>query len=104
MFSEVWSSDLNIARFRTLADGYPGELTVFTILGSDHYDFSDLPQISPLSAYLGMKGPIDGDTLFKIVNEYSVDFFNSTLRGMPFTMAYSGTGGFPEIRFAAPDR
>ena len=104
MFSERWSTARNLASYRTLADGYPGELSVLTVLGSDHYDFSDLPQLSPLSPYLGLKGPIDGDTMFEIVNAYSVDFFNATLRGMSLTMAYSGTGGYPEIRFSAPDR
>ncbi|HUF38419.1 MAG TPA: hypothetical protein VMN57_07845 [Anaerolineales bacterium] len=104
MFSETWSSDLNTARFRTLADGFPGKLSVFTITGSAHYDFSDLPQISPLSPYLGVKGPIDGDTLFAIVNAYSVDFFEMVLRGRAPELAYSGSSQYPEISFRMPGR
>ena len=102
MFSETWSSAANSGFYHTLSDGYPGELTTMTILGSAHYDFSDLPQVSPLSSYLGVKGPIDGDIMLTIVNAYSVDFFNAQLRGTSFELGYEGSSKFPEVEFKPP--
>ena len=102
LFSESWASETNLAFFNTLSDGYPGDLTALTILGASHYDFSDLPQISPLSPYLGFKGPIDGDRMVSIVNSYSVDFFNAQLRGRTAALEYEGSSRYPEVVFGLP--
>ena len=103
MFSEAWSTAANVGSYVTLADGYPGELTVMTVLGSDHFDFTDLPLTSPLSPYLGVKGPIAGDRMLSLVNAFTVDFFDAMLRGASFELPYEASDLYPEIRFAPPE-
>jgi hypothetical protein len=51
------------------------------IEGTAHYDFSDLPLLSPLAPQLGLKGPIAGKRVTTIVNDYLLSFFDSTLKG-----------------------
>ncbi len=51
------------------------------IEGTAHYDFSDLPLLSPLAPVLGLKGPINGKRVTTIVDDYLLSFFDMTLKG-----------------------
>ncbi|MCZ7671094.1 MAG: hypothetical protein M5U34_30100 [Chloroflexi bacterium] len=58
-----------------LAMGNAAASIVFTIAGSGHYDYSDLPLLSPLLTRLvGAKGPINGRLVARIINEYTLAF------------------------------
>ena len=55
---------------------------VVLIEGADHYDFADLPLLSPLAFQLGLKGPINGKRVTTIVNDYLLSFFDATLKNV----------------------
>jgi predicted dienelactone hydrolase len=49
------------------------------ILGTSHYDFADMPVISPLAHFAGFKGPLPTRVVMEIINRYSTAFFQRTL-------------------------
>lgn len=86
MFSQRWASDVesrNNQLFRSFVASVPQSLGVISIDGTAHYDFSDLPLLSPLAPRLGLKGPINGARVSGIINDYLLSFFNTTLRAIP---------------------
>jgi predicted dienelactone hydrolase len=89
MFSQRWADDLDSRNNELFNRFYPHvqhALGVVSIEGTNHYDFSDLPQLSPLAPQLGLKGPINSKRVITIVNDYLVSFFNATLNGEPSTL------------------
>jgi predicted dienelactone hydrolase len=81
LFSESWTSTGNRETFSTFthlanADSWTGSIT-----GTAHYDFTDLPLLTPLAAMIGLKGPIAGPQVVEIVNAYTLAFFDYTLLG-----------------------
>jgi hypothetical protein len=74
-------------------------VTVATIKGTSHYDFSDLPALSPLAPQLGLKGPLNGQRVLQIVNDYSLAFFDWALKGKPTTLLKGPSTSFPELEF-----
>lgn len=84
MFSQRWTDDTDSYNNKLFNSFYPQLKEPFgavTIDGTAHYDFSDLPLLSPLAPYLGLKGPINGKHVTAIVNDYLVSFFDVTLKG-----------------------
>ena len=83
MFSQRWADDLD-SRNNELFYGFipqvKDSLGVISIQGTAHYDFTDLPLLSPLASQLGLKGPIDGKRVTAIVNDYLLSFFDATLK------------------------
>lgn len=61
----------------------PDAFGVVYIEGTSHYDFSDLPLLSPLAPQLGLKGPINGKRVTVILEDYLLSFFDATLKGKP---------------------
>ncbi len=51
------------------------------IAGTRHYDFTDLPMLSPLAPALGLKGPIPGERVVSLLNRLTLAFFDATLKG-----------------------
>lgn len=102
IFSEVWTSDENLNRFTPFAqNSYPSPL-VISILGSAHYDFSDLPLLSPLAYRIGLKGPINGERMVSIVNDYLLAYFNQSLRGELSYLLTGPSADYPEAIFQYP--
>jgi predicted dienelactone hydrolase len=98
LFSEQWPTAKNQALFERLRQGSnPADRTI-TILGADHYDFSDLPALSPLAPQLGLKGPIPGMRVQQIINAYSLAFFGQALKDEPAMLMASPSPAFPEVR------
>jgi hypothetical protein len=86
MFSQRWTDDTesrNNMLFHNFIFNVPERLGVISIDGTAHYDFSDLPLLSPLAPRLGLKGPINGRLVTKIINDYLQSFFDATLKGVP---------------------
>lgn len=84
MFSQRWTDDIdsyNNKLFNSFYAQLKEPFGAVTIDGTAHYDFSDLPLLSPLAPYLGLKGPINGKRVTAIVNDYLVSFFDLTLKG-----------------------
>jgi hypothetical protein len=71
---------------------------VITIAGTGHYDYSDLPLLSPLTRLFGAKGPINGRLVARIVNEYTLAFFDTYLRERPSALL-EGEPIYKEVEF-----
>jgi predicted dienelactone hydrolase len=84
LFSQVWADDkdsLNNRQFRPFYANSENAVGAVSIDGTTHYDFSDLPLLSPLAPQLGLKGPINGKRVTRILDDYLLTFFESTLEG-----------------------
>jgi predicted dienelactone hydrolase len=99
MFSEEWSAGPNPARFADLSAASAGAVVTFTIEGSAHYDFTDLPALSPLAANLGLKGPIDAGRVMSLVTGYTVAFFDIHLRGGDPAQLSALAQAYPEAAY-----
>jgi len=101
MFSQGWLTDTGKSRSNELFDQfYPhvkDTLGAISITGAKHYDFSDLPLLSPLAPQLGLKGPINGKRVVTIVDDYLLSFFESTLNGKPTTL-FENPSPYPEVK------
>jgi hypothetical protein len=102
LFSQVWAEDRESGNNRTLRD-FAARLHsphyTMHILGTTHYDFTDLPALSPLAHALGLKGPIRGRRVHQIVNDYSLAFFNQYLKGEASPLLAGPSQDFPEVVF-----
>jgi hypothetical protein len=76
----------------------PQSFGVISIHGTTHYDFSDLPLLSPLAPQLGLKGPISGKRVTVILNDYLLSFFNATLRGLPTDLFEDENQKYNEVK------
>jgi hypothetical protein len=102
MFSQRWADDLdsrNNALFHKFVSHAPEVLGVISIDGTAHYDFSDLPLLSPLSSRLGLKGPINGKHVTWIINDYLISFFDTTLKGVPTGLFLEQNQKYNEVRW-----
>lgn len=77
---------------------------LLSIQGSAHYDFTDLTLVSPLNAALGFSGGINGDQMVRILNRYSLAFFNRHLKDLPAPLLDSRSADYPEVTIAARNR
>lgn len=102
MFSQRWADDLNSLNNR-LFDGFYANseqaVGAISIDGTAHYDFSDLPLLSPLTPQLGLKGPINGKRVTTIVDDYLLSFFEMALRGRSSDLFNAESQRFPEVHF-----
>jgi predicted dienelactone hydrolase len=84
MFSQGWWEDVDNNRSNELFQRFIPHVSdswgVVLIEGAEHYDFADLPLLSPLAPQLGLKGPINGKRVVSIVNNYLLAFFGATLK------------------------
>jgi hypothetical protein len=84
--------------FHDFVSNVPQARGVVSIDGTAHYDFSDIPLLSPLAPRLGLKGPINGQRVTAIINDYLLSFFDSTLRGIPTDLFDEQNQKYNEIR------
>ena len=101
MFSQRWADDLesrNNELFKEFIPNVKGSFGVITIKGTAHYDFTDLPLLSPLAPQLGLKGSINGRQVITIVNDYLLSFFNATLKGESTNLFAGGNKKYREVR------
>lgn len=103
LYSENWISgddpDRNDDLLSQLAEEADNTVIEITIEGTRHYDFSSLPILSPLTATLGLKGPIDGELVLEIINAESVAFFDRYLRGEEGISLEGISQGYPEVLY-----
>lgn len=101
MFSQGWA-DLVDSRNNKLFDQFSpnvsSDLGAISIDGTRHYDFSDLPLLSPIAPQLGLKGPLNGKRVTEIVNAYLIDFFEMTLNDKPSNLFDGSFDDFSEVK------
>jgi len=98
MFSETWSSETNWGLFNELYLNSDNAKTL-SIVGTAHYDFSDLPILSPIAAQMGLKGPLEGERVIKITSNYPLAFINQVLLGIPSILLDGNSPDYPEVVF-----
>ncbi|MBK8784323.1 MAG: hypothetical protein IPO22_21590 [Anaerolineales bacterium] len=99
MFSQGWADITDSKNNQLFNQFYPNASDnkgVISINGTKHYDFSDLPLLSPIAPQLGLKGPLSGKTVVKIVNSYLLDFFEMTLNNTSSAL-FGNSSPFPEV-------
>jgi hypothetical protein len=69
------------------------------IPGTFHANFSDLPLLSPLTRRLGLAGPVNPRWALRIMNAFSVAFFDRHLAGRSAPLLDHPTERFPEVLF-----
>jgi len=99
MFSQRWIDDVGSKNNRLFSQFYSHidpSTGVIGIRGTTHYDFSDLPMLSPIAPQLGLKGPLKSQRVIEIVDDYLISFFELTLRDKP-TNLFDKPSPYPEI-------
>lgn len=100
MFSQEWADLLDSRNNKLFNPFYSNSAETYGALfieGTAHFDFSDLPLLSPLAPQLGLKGPINGKRVTVIVNDYLLSFFDMTLKGIP-TDLFEGQSPYVEVK------
>jgi len=99
MFSQRWVDDVdskNNRLFNRFHSNLDQTTRVIAIQGTAHYDFTDLPMLSPIAPQLGLKGPLNGKRGTETVNSYLISFFALTLKDRP-TDLFDGPSKYPEV-------
>lgn len=68
-----------------------------TVAGAAHYNFTDIGLISRLSAWVGNTGSVDLLAMNRIMNDYSLAFFNQHLRGRKEPLLDGCTKNYPDV-------
>ncbi|MEE4194879.1 MAG: hypothetical protein V2J07_06750 [Anaerolineae bacterium] len=98
--SEDWSGERNTVMFDTLFNNLHSPVTAkLSINGTKHYDFTDIPMLTPLAPLIGLKGPINAQRSLSIINAYTVAFFDQTLKNIPSTLLDGQSADYPETIF-----
>jgi predicted dienelactone hydrolase len=102
MFSQEWrdiTDSKNNRLFNAFLPKVAKPIGVTSIVGTRHYDFTDLPLLSPLAPQLKLKGPINGARVVKIINDYLVAYFEQELNGIPSPLPFDNSTDYPELRW-----
>ncbi|MHB8191706.1 MAG: alpha/beta hydrolase family protein [Bellilinea sp.] len=70
---------------------------LITIKGTEHYNFSDLTLVSPLAQTFDFSGPISGQQMVRIINTYSLAFFDKHLKDLPAPLLNGVSAEYPEV-------
>lgn len=107
MFSQGWADDTDSKSnglFNQFLPNLKDNLGVISIDGTKHYDFSDIPLLSPIAPQLGLKGPLNGGRVTEIVDAYLIDFFELTLKNSPSGLFDGAFDDFSEVRILGATR
>jgi dienelactone hydrolase len=99
LYSELWPKPKNMALYERLYGTMGSPVARFTITGTAHYDFTDLPALSPLAPYIGLKGPLNGSRVQEIIDTYTLAFFDSVLKGEPSILLSGNSEIYSEVIF-----
>jgi dienelactone hydrolase len=78
--AEDWSTPENSAAIQAAHENRQTPGDIITLPGTRHYNFTDLPQLSPLTPQLGLAGPANGPETLAVINDYTLSFFNDHLK------------------------
>jgi len=85
---------------RAVFEHLPGDGYLVLVPGMFHANFSDAAYYSPLMQRLGILGPIDGKRSNRILDAYTLAFFDQYLKGQPAALLDGPSEQFPEVSFA----
>ncbi len=91
--------ELTLDTMRAVYRNLPGDGYFITIPKMFHLNFTDTPYWSPITAQLGLTGPIGGQRGFDIVNAYTVAFFDKELKAQPSPLLDGSVQPYPEAIF-----
>ena len=77
--AEDWSTVENSAAIKAADEARQTPGSVITVPGTRHYNFTDIPLLSPLTPQMGLTGPANGRETLSIINDYTLSFFNAHL-------------------------
>ncbi|MGZ8403426.1 MAG: hypothetical protein ACXWVR_09205 [Rhodoplanes sp.] len=103
MRQERWSQadiDQHQNTMRAAFESLPGDGYFVQVPGMFHLNLTDLPHWSRLASQLGVTGPIDGERAHRIINAYSLAFFDRHLKGRPAALLAGPAKQYPEVIFA----
>ncbi len=99
MFSERWPTAENNRLFDRLFHAPGGAAYDAIIAGTAHYDFSDIPSLTPIAPLLGLKGPLSAERVTRIIDAYSLAFFDRYLKQLPTPLLDGPATTYPEVQF-----
>lgn len=99
MSSETWSHGDNVPFLAQITANATGPVTHIHIAGTKHYDFTLIPLLSPLTPWLGLKGPLEGSRTLHIITTYTADFFSAMLQNVPSALLDGPVADYPEVTF-----
>jgi len=76
------------------SDHVNNSVYTITIHGADHYNFHDMSILDPSFSHLG---EIDGHHMLKIMNEYTLAFFDKHLKGEDSGLLNGPSSEYPEV-------
>lgn len=71
------------------------------VSGMFHLDMTDAPFLAPFVPWPGLSGPIGRERVHRIINAYSLAFFDQVLRGESSSLLAGPSHPFPEARLEA---
>lgn len=77
--SDEWRALPNDRRLMGMSERSPFRSYWVGLIGAAHNDFVLTPLFSPYAENLGLKGPIDGDRVLTILDDYLIGFFDRYL-------------------------
>jgi dienelactone hydrolase len=101
MFSQLWPSAENNRLFDQLYHAPGGPAYELILAGTAHYDFSDIPSLTPIASMLGLKGPLSADRVTSIIDNYSLAFFDHYLKQQPAPLLAAPSTAYPEVQFTS---
>jgi len=99
MFSEAWAKEdgRNNSVFTSFLQNSSGIGYHYYIEETEHYDFTDMPAFSPLASFLGLKGTLEGEKVSKIINAYTLAFFDRYFKGESSLLLDQLMAEYPEM-------
>lgn len=101
MFSQGWADIVDSKNNQLFDQFYPNlgsNRGIIVVTGTKHFDFSDLPLLSPIAPQLGLKGPLNGPRVIEIVNTYLLNFFETALKDQPSELFNGNFADFKEVK------
>jgi hypothetical protein len=75
-----------------------GDVYIMIVRDSDHYDFTDF---TLLHRQHMLMGTVDGSRMLRVVNAYTLAFFDRYLRGLEQELLETVPSPYPEVDFRA---
>jgi predicted dienelactone hydrolase len=104
--ADQWGFDdagQNDARLEGLITNVNATGYLARIAGAAHYDFTDIPLFSPLTAQLGLSSTMEGKYLVKMMNSMTSAFFRQELNGEGENLVHRAMV-FPEMSLESSGR
>ncbi len=77
--AEDWSTAENSAAIQAAHEARQTPGSIITLPGTRHYNFTDIPLLSPLTPQMGLTGPANGRKTLNIINDHTLSFFEAHL-------------------------